>query len=565
MSFPTLANLTKNKIIEYAVNGSLPPTVCLDPVTSNTVIQQLLPLLEILDQNTLEVISKVFKPTSINLTGIDMTEKIFEVIRSFNLTSLSLGYFEQLENFEKDRKYHSLSKKYPPVAATRRSMRRDWSVDENEKGICEVYDLPAVLQKILNEESRASLTDLDLSPEATGARNQGHTEQFADGWAKEIGRMLPSLKNLSLRHRITTFNDFQGICSFFPNLESLDLSYTAIESLTGISQLTKLKTLKIGGLQIEKSRCLVDIFNIENLENLSFAQSSVCGDSDGTIEKHLRSRRPFPKLRHLDLSYSYVKEEIIRKFVEAHPTLESLSICDSDPIEIPGIRVFHSETLQAATESLKFYADENNALMVGAMMWSIRVNLNGLDRPPVDDLRECFKQVVSAMDSFCFLKAVMNSGAESCKELLKIAPLSTYNQEDIVRMVSIMIRHISLKVKAIDSHFLANKATEPQWDLLNNRELLLNTSHIELNQICRLNIAMFEKTSDRRGYMTSSCHITIFDIIKDRINPNLEIFQSVQKTILVNHIEEFNGDQWFTLPEEIDAAQRLIRFVNTHF
>ncbi|ULU08393.1 hypothetical protein L3Y34_019520 [Caenorhabditis briggsae] len=157
MSFPTLANLTKKKIIEYAVNGSLPPTACLDPVTSNTIFQQLLPSLETLDENTLEVISKIFKPTSINLTGINMTEKIFE--------------------------------KYPPVAATRRSLRHDWSVDENEKGIGAVYDLPSVLRSILKQESRDSLTHLDLSPEATVFRNQGHTEHFADGWAREVSEM----------------------------------------------------------------------------------------------------------------------------------------------------------------------------------------------------------------------------------------------------------------------------------------------------------------------------------------------------------------------------------------
>ncbi|ULU08394.1 hypothetical protein L3Y34_019521 [Caenorhabditis briggsae] len=71
---------------EGHVQGSLQPTTCLDPVTSNKVFLQLLPLLEMLDENTLEVISKILKPTSINLTGINMTEKIFEVIRSFNLT-----------------------------------------------------------------------------------------------------------------------------------------------------------------------------------------------------------------------------------------------------------------------------------------------------------------------------------------------------------------------------------------------------------------------------------------------------------------------------------------------
>ncbi|PIC48657.1 hypothetical protein B9Z55_007555 [Caenorhabditis nigoni] len=538
MSFPTLANLTNKKIIEYAVNGSLPPTVCLDPVTSNKVIQQLLPWLEMLDQNTLEVIMKIFKPTVINLTGIDMTEKIFQ-------------------------KYHSLAKKYSPFNSTRRFLRRDWSVDENRKRIGAVYDLPAVLRSILKHESWASLTHLDLSPGPIEARNQGHAEQFADGWAIEIGQMLPSLKSLSLRCRITTYNDFADICSFFPNLESLDLSYTAIESLTGISRLAKLKTLRIGGLKVEKYRSLMDIFNIENLETLSFAETSIYGDSERTIGTYLRSRRPFPKLRHLDLSYSLLEVENIRKLVEAHPTLESLSICHSDPLDLPGIRVFHSKTLQAATESLKFYSDENNAPMVGALMRDIFDYLYTQDHLPVDDLRECFKQLVSALDSFYFLKAVMNSGAECCQKLLKTSPLSTYNQEDIVRMVSIMITHITLKVKAIDSHYLAYKATEPQWEALNNRELLLNTPHIDLNQICHLNIAMLEKIADRRGFDTSSCYVTIFDIVKDRINPNLEIFQSVQKRIIVDHIEQtrYNLD----IQEDIDAVERLIQFIDINF
>ncbi|ULU08395.1 hypothetical protein L3Y34_019522 [Caenorhabditis briggsae] len=399
-------------------------------------------------------------------------------------------------------------------------------VDENEKGIGAVYDLPAVLRSILKQESRDSLTHLDLSPEATVFRNQGHTEHFADGWAREIGQMLPSLKSLSLRHRITTSKDFQDICSFFPNLENLDLAYTAIESLTGISQLTKLRTLRIGGLQFEKSRCLLDIFDIENLENLSFAKTSVFGDSVGTIETYLRSRRPFPNLRHLDLCYSSVEDEAIRKLVEAHPTLESLSITASVSLQYPGLSVFHPATLQAATEALKFYSAENNAPMVGAMLGNICGVLDTRDRLPVEALEDCLKQVVSSLESFCFLKIVMMLGSKCCEKLLKMAPLNTYNQEDLVRLVNFIITSISPRVKLIDSHYLADKATCPLWNVLNNREVLLNTPYIDLNQICRLNISMLEKISDQRGFITSPCYITIFDIIKDRINTNLEMFQS---------------------------------------
>ncbi|UMM20317.1 hypothetical protein L5515_015633 [Caenorhabditis briggsae] len=232
------------------------------------------------------------------------------------------------------------------------------------------------------------------------------------------------------------------------------------------------------------------------------------------------------------------------------------AVNDSDPLEISEIRVLHLKTLQAATEALNTYSTENNAPMVGAMMWNISVILDSQDRLSVDGLRECFKQVVSALESFYFLKTIMNSGSECCQILLKMALLNTYNQDDIVRMVSIMIIHISLKVKAIDSHYLANKATEPQmaplntynqedlvrlvnfiityisprvklidshyladkatcplWNVLNNREVLLNTPYIDLNQICRRNIAMLEKISDQRGFITSSCYITIFVII----------------------------------------------------
>ncbi|PIC48656.1 hypothetical protein B9Z55_007554 [Caenorhabditis nigoni] len=564
MSFPTLANLTKKKIIEYAVNGSLKPTVCLDPVTSNKLFQQLLPLLEMLDENALEVIGKTIKPTVINMIGIHMTEKIFEVIRSFNLTSLSLGYFELLTSFEKDRKFHSLSKKYPPLEPSRRYGRDETGEDEYRKEIGTVFDLPAVLRRLINQESRSSLTNLDLSPVSMGTR-EGHTEQFADGWAKEIGRMFPSLKTLSLRHRITTCKDFQDICSLFPNLEILDLSNTSIESLTGISLLKNLKTLRIGSLQFEKSRCLMDIFEIENLENLSFAEP-ISADSDGTIEAYLRSRRSFPKLRHLDLSYTFCKKENIRKLVEAHPTLESLSICYTDPLEFPGIRGFDSDSVQAATKALKFYTAENNAPMVGAVLLNICEVICTRGQPPAEHMRECFKQVVSTLESFYFLKRVKKYGSGCCDILLTIAPLNTYNQDDLVRLVNFMITYISPRVKLFDSHFIANKATEPQWDVLNSRELLLNTPHIDLNQICRLCISMLEKAIDQWESLEFSNYLIIFDYIKDRVNLNLEMFQSVQKQRIMDRLSRTRDElhsQGFR--EDVDAAERLIQFIDINF
>ncbi|CAO4387289.1 unnamed protein product [Caenorhabditis nigoni] len=234
--------------------------------------------------------------------------------------------------------------------------------------------------------------------------------------------MLLSLKSLSLRHRIRTSKNFQDVCSFFPNLESLDLAYTAIERLKACNLISLVMAIFL------TSRILKILISLK---------PAFVG-----IQSELSKRTYAPKLRHLDLSYSSVKEEAIRKLVEAHPTLESLSS------SVPRTPTFNSTTLQAATEALKFYSAENNA--------------------------------------FYFLRIVMILRSKCCEKILKMAPLNTYNQDDLVQMLNFVITCNSPRVKLIDSHYLADRATYTLWNVLNNGEVLLNTPHIDLNQICRL-------------------------------------------------------------------------------
>ncbi|PIC21098.1 hypothetical protein B9Z55_026063 [Caenorhabditis nigoni] len=59
------------------------------------------------------------------------------------------------------------------------------------------------------------------------------------------------------------------------------------------------------------------------------------------------------------------------------------------------------------------------------------------------------------------VEVFMILGSKCCEKLLKIAPLNTYNQDDLVRMVNFIFTYVSPKVKLIDIHYLADQATCP--------------------------------------------------------------------------------------------------------
>ena len=49
-----------------------------------------------------------------------------------------------------------------------------------------VIDIEQFLEDALNEESKQTLTHLDLSPEPQGYESKGFDEHFVDGWAGQV-------------------------------------------------------------------------------------------------------------------------------------------------------------------------------------------------------------------------------------------------------------------------------------------------------------------------------------------------------------------------------------------
>ena len=198
---------------------------------------------------------------------------------------------------------------------------------------------------MLNENSRQNLKHLNLSPKPSGrSEKYGLYDQFADGWARgvntmkyststtsyfQIGQLLPSLKSLSIRQRITSETEFRDILKYFPGLTKLDLTHSALDSLAGVSKLKHLETLLIGGISIERSRDFRDIEYLEELKHLSFAANwtCYCCQNGNTVEMYIRHRIYLPKLESLDFSMTKEDDETVQWFVDTHPTLKSLSIC----------------------------------------------------------------------------------------------------------------------------------------------------------------------------------------------------------------------------------------------
>lgn len=117
---------------------------------------------------------------------------------------------------------------------------------EHAKEAYHFIDIYPLLRDMLNESLRKTLFHLDLSPVPSGSSTEGHDEQFIDLWVSDISPLLPSLLSLYIRQRLTTSSEFEALCIRFQKLQFLDLTNTDIESLSGISQMKDLQTLRIG-------------------------------------------------------------------------------------------------------------------------------------------------------------------------------------------------------------------------------------------------------------------------------------------------------------------------------
>ncbi|KAF1767226.1 hypothetical protein GCK72_007185 [Caenorhabditis remanei] len=179
-----------------------------------------------------------------------------------------------------------------------------------------VIDIEQFLEDALNEESKQTLTHLDLSPEPQGYESKGFDEHFVDGWAGQVGDMLPSLTSLALRQRILPDFEFTNICLSFPNLLKLDLTNTCLETLHGIKELANLETLRVGCLKIKKAGGIRQLFDLKKLRNLSFEITSSGCDCcrQGNIHSLLmKSDRRLRSLETVDFSNTNFEDGTINR------------------------------------------------------------------------------------------------------------------------------------------------------------------------------------------------------------------------------------------------------------
>ncbi|KAF1767231.1 hypothetical protein GCK72_007190 [Caenorhabditis remanei] len=386
---------------------------------------------------------------------------------------------------------------------------------EHRQEIHKIIDLVAFLKDVLNENSRQNLKHLNLSPKPSGrSEKYGLYDQFADGWARGIGQLLPSLKSLSIRQRITSETEFRDILKYFPGLTKLDLTHSALDSLAGVSKLKHLETLLIGGISIERSRDFRDIEYLEELKHLSFAANwtCYCCQNGNTVEMYIRHRIYLPKLESLDFSMTKEDDETVQWFVDTHPTLKCLSICETRKIQkivYPGIAVYHTTTIGGSVKSLQYYLAIGNLNMVDAvldrMYFQLRDEIGGASD---EDLRECLGVINSAAESYSFLDRVYSHSCYSYKNMMQSKDVNIFEASDRKKMIDILLNHLTASLSPLKENI--SRKISYSWDVLNNRDLLFQAPHLKNTRICYL--AM--KTVELTDWEYSQPHLLVLDMLK---------------------------------------------------
>ncbi|EFP03366.1 hypothetical protein CRE_09489 [Caenorhabditis remanei] len=561
MILPSLSGLAFAKVnssIDILPLSSRP----LGPVLSNKFFRSHCPIQSIPSKNLEEYILKVLTLTHANLMGTVMTDQIVPMFNSQrHLLSLSLGYFKKLEEYQKSCESRADYKMYKDNS--RPGVERKAS---HRKEIRYVIDIGALLKNMISQDSRQTLTHLNLSPEPSGPADHGSDEQFSDGWAQQVGEMLPALTNLIIRQRILSPNEFQSITKSFPKLQKLDLTNTCLESLSGISNLKDLKTLHIGCLKIKSIKDFKDLFELTELRNLSFEATwtCLCCRFGNGIQMYLKSGRTLPNLETVDFSMNKIEEKVVHRFVTAHPSLKSVSICKTgiEKVAYPGVEVFHSNGLSGLVKSLRHYTKLENVNMVDAIVEGIyeelkkierRRNFNPmptisiihLDRGPVPEepeervvqdfpaRRHCMIALNAAVEKFGFLRRIMENSCGAYQLLLNLTPHENFPVADRMVLVDLMLNYV---IWFLRRHPTSISGVEAPWKVLH--WLIVSTIIQSMDRHGIANVAALAlQTIPRTTPEDSRIPLEFFCMLRGYFNTKSDAFSVIDFPKLVEKLE----------------------------
>ncbi|EFO94992.1 hypothetical protein CRE_09263 [Caenorhabditis remanei] len=291
MNVPRLLDLCVRRVIYYIFADTLPPTSCqLNPDLSNRLFEEYCINYDAkVTRKMMKDVCSMLNVTKMDLSNGGIRRKELIILQNMNLVSLALG---------------SLT-----------------SLGPNKTESHEPIKLDAMLKFCLNKTTLQQLRHLDLSSTDIN---------YLDGWVESISKILPSLISFSVSGRQLSPLDFRAICTCFPNLRSLDISDTGLTSLEGISKLTNIEILAIGGMRDLTSSGIIEIFELKKIRVLSLSSKNDYYFRNlkctSMFERFLLCHKVLPELRSIDLTGTFVRLHLLESLLKTHPTIEQIGM-----------------------------------------------------------------------------------------------------------------------------------------------------------------------------------------------------------------------------------------------
>ncbi|KAF1763762.1 hypothetical protein GCK72_003707 [Caenorhabditis remanei] len=234
------------------------------------------------------------------------------------------------------------------------------------------------IRELLNQKSADKLKRLVIEFEKRRALSTDEIREALEGCRELIEEntpMLPMLQELALIRCDLSNDVFEFIHKNCPTLKKLNISFTNLTDLTGISVLENLESLALEGIIFEKKEDLMEIFELKKLKDLDLSMQSQridFGPSRARFDnlKYFRQcmdlGKALPELKYIDCSYNAVDETEERPFNIPNRNVDFLMVND----------------LASTLEYIEFYnshdveAKESHALFVFFRMGIIYIDNN---------------------------------------------------------------------------------------------------------------------------------------------------------------------------------------------
>ncbi|CAP22336.2 Protein CBG00902 [Caenorhabditis briggsae] len=370
----------------------------------------------------------------------------------------------------------------------------------------------------------------------------GFQVKFQRFWIVQLSFRFQFLQKLHIPHCRIKSLDFDILCTSFPKLRDLDLSYSGLRNLTGISNLENLEKLILRGLDVKRKHHIQDLWELERLEFLDISGYEKIGRN---VKLYLLSRKAriskrMDNLKILDCSFNLMNKRDLKKLLSIHGGLETISVIGTDIHQLPDsklpyttqkVQILRTTSLKKCTEALIHYTKHQNmsGLFLGKLVKYMQVQLvDNYEAISRKDLENAFLAMVKYMgsttDEICF------------RVLYTVEPMTRQNRSKIFsreikkEFMEILVSKYS---QMCHDEFSTGKSKPRSyklmtWKIFNHIEMITNCSLPQISQICDLTILEIKKMDQKNIEMSFGA---------------FEFFNKFYGFIPVEQAEKFKNDR----------------------